>query len=133
MEVYVYHVRMRKVIMKSLLKACVLTWALAMGYVVMSHTTPTGSVDSGPDAIMAIRPHAEGSPAAVLARMGDRCWQGAAPADMEGKMPGHVIVRFKEDGPGGKVVVRGERIVGKALDQIFNHNDWHLDVIAFCR
>lgn len=52
------------------------------------------------------------------------CWTGEAPKDMEGKMPGHVVT---QKGLGG------QRVVGKALDQIFNGTDHGLTVYGFCR
>lgn len=53
-----------------------------------------------------------------------RCWTGEAPAEMQGVVPGHVWA----DGQ-----YRGERAVGKALEQIFNGVDHGMQVQAFCR
>ncbi|KRF16538.1 hypothetical protein ASG90_09615 [Nocardioides sp. Soil797] len=58
------------------------------------------------------------------------CWSGPAPADMEGQVPGHVIVTH----PGDDRPIRGgDVLVGKALDQLFAGVDNHLQVHAFCR
>ncbi|QIX28259.1 hypothetical protein ncot_17930 [Nocardioides sp. JQ2195] len=58
------------------------------------------------------------------------CWTGEAPADMQGQVPGHVIVTH----PGDDHPVRGgEFLVGKALDQLFAGAANHLQVHAFCR
>lgn len=57
------------------------------------------------------------------------CWTGAAPADMAGKIPGHVIVRDKH----GDLRHAGSAAVDKALGQIFEGEDHGLNVYAFCR
>lgn len=58
------------------------------------------------------------------------CWTGEAPTDMEGKVPGHVIVtRPGDDGP----VVGGEVLVGRALEHVFEGRHPRLRVHAFCR
>lgn len=75
------------------------------------------------------RPTAEGSPRALVEAMGDRCWTGAAPADMTGKIPGHVV--FQKGFSGARV--GGPAMVGKALDQLFNGADNGLTIYAFCR
>ena len=67
------------------------------------------------------------SPAEVLANQ-HGCWSGDAPADMVGKIPGHVVV-VKD----GRAVYGGARLVGAAMDQIFNDKPHGLTVIAFCR
>lgn len=58
------------------------------------------------------------------------CWSGAAPADMEGQVPGHVIVtRAGDDHP----IRGGDLLVGQALEQTFDGVDHDLRVHAFCR
>lgn len=77
---------------------------------------------------MSGRPFAAGSPAAVIAA--HDCWTGPAPTDMAGKIPGHVVVEL----PGGDgAAYGGARLVGQALDQVFNHEAHGLTVYAFCR
>lgn len=56
------------------------------------------------------------------------CWSGAAPADMVGKVPGHVVATTSA----GRTVYSA-RLVGKALDQTFGGPDAGLLVHAFCR
>lgn len=56
------------------------------------------------------------------------CWTGEAPADMAGVLPGHVVVTV-----GGVTRLGGERMVGKALEQIFEGADHGLVVHGFCR
>ncbi len=56
------------------------------------------------------------------------CWSGAAPSDMAGKVPGHVVVTT----PAGRAVYSA-RLVGPALDQTFGGDDAGLLVHAFCR
>lgn len=73
-------------------------------------------------------PVAPGSPEDLIQRHG--CWTGKAPADMEGAIPGHVIVtRPGADAP----EYGGARLVGLALDQAFNGADNGLTIHAFCR
>jgi hypothetical protein len=74
---------------------------------------------------------ADGSPVAVspatIAAAHD-CWSGDAPADMQGILPGHVVVTID-----GRPRYAGERMVGKALEQVFEGADHGLTVHAFCR
>lgn len=56
------------------------------------------------------------------------CWSGEAPADMRGVLPGHVVVTVN-----GRPRYAGERMVGKALEQIFEGADHGITVHAFCR
>jgi hypothetical protein len=56
------------------------------------------------------------------------CWSGPAPKDMEGKIPGHVVVTTAD----GRLRY-SSRLVGPALEQIFNGVEHHLTVHAFCR
>jgi hypothetical protein len=56
------------------------------------------------------------------------CWSGAAPVDMEGKLPGHVVVSIAN----GRTVY-SSALVGRALDQAFGGRDRGLLVHAFCR
>lgn len=90
-----------------------------------------GGFDVAPPAtdeeVMAIRPHAPNSPAALVERHG--CWTGEAPADMVGELPGHVVVSEVGKGPRHA----GPAMVGKALAQIFEGADHGLTVHAFCR
>jgi hypothetical protein len=57
------------------------------------------------------------------------CWSGEAPDDMVGVLPGRVVVSEPGEGPR----VAGERMVGLALEQIFEGADHGLTVHAFCR
>ena len=56
------------------------------------------------------------------------CWSGAAPADMAGQLPGHVVVSIAN----GRTVYSAA-LVGPALDQTFGGDDADLLVHAFCR
>lgn len=58
------------------------------------------------------------------------CWTGEAPAAMQGKVPGHVVVSLP-DGRGPRL--GGPALVGKALDNLFAGADHDLTVHAFCR
>lgn len=104
----------------AVLRAVLVTVAIAWGLALVSRMST---------APVAERPAPEGSPRAVVEAMGDRCWTGAAPADMEGKMPGHVIYQKNASG----ALVGGSVMVGKALEQTFSGIDHGLTVYAFCR
>ena len=71
---------------------------------------------------------AEPTRAQVLMEKWD-CWAGEAPADMQGKMPGHVVVT-----EGGRTFVGGSVKVGTALSHIFEGTPTEIEVIhGFCR
>lgn len=58
------------------------------------------------------------------------CWMGAAPKDMEGKMPGHAVITWPEaDGP----VYGGARAVKAGLEHVFAGEHEGLQVHGFCR
>lgn len=78
------------------------------------------------ETVYAEQPAVTNSPAALMAEHG--CWTGEAPADMQGVVPGHVVVSVD-----GSPRVGGERLVGKALAQIFDDVDHGLLVHGFCR
>lgn len=58
------------------------------------------------------------------------CWTGAAPADMENQIPGHVIVTRRD---GVRPLRGGDALVSKAFEQVFDGVDHGLTVHAFCR
>lgn len=58
----------------------------------------------------------------------NECWTGEAPADMQGQVPGHVVVTV-----GDTARLGGDRLVGKALGQMFDGADHGLTIHAFCR
>lgn len=95
------------------------TSGAAIGSVVLHTTEPTRTLhaptlpDAGANALL--REHG--------------CWAGAAPADMKGKLPGHVVVTTAQD----RTVYAGVRMVGKALDQQFGGKHYGLTVWGFCR
>lgn len=85
------------------------------------------------DAYLVTVPHvfARVAPAPVkVAELVDEhdCWSGEAPADMRGVLPGHVVVTV-----GLVSRVGGDRLVGQALEQIFDGVDHGLTVHGFCR
>ena len=71
----------------------------------------------------AARPEVTNSPAALIAA--NDCWTDEAPA---GVVPGHVVVTVD-----GVSLLGGERMVGKALAQVFDGADYGLTVNGFCR
>lgn len=56
------------------------------------------------------------------------CWTDEAPADMGGQIPGHVVITVD-----GQPRLGGDRLVGKALDQLFGDTNHGLTVVGFCR
>jgi len=72
------------------------------------------------------RPDVTNSAAALLEA--HDCWVGDAPADMAGQFPGHVVVSVD-----GVPRYAGERMVAKALAQVFDGADHGLRVHGFCR
>lgn len=56
------------------------------------------------------------------------CWSGEAPSDMVGKVPRHVVVTVR-----GEARYAGSRMVGRALEQVFDGVDHGIRVHAFCR
>lgn len=99
-------------------------WALVAILAALLAVLFFGGPQSGPLPV-AQRPDAVGSPTALIREHG--CWTGSAPADMVGKMPGHVVVTV-----GGKTVYSA-KYVGPALEQIFAGKASGLTVHAFCR
>jgi hypothetical protein len=65
--------------------------------------------------------------AELIAKHG--CWTGEAPADMAGKFPGHVVVR-KTD---ARLPIYSARLVGPAIDHVFDGDHAGMTVYAFCR
>ncbi len=84
-------------------------------------------VDPSSGAVMDSRPLAPGSPAALIAA--HDCWTNDAPADMVGVLPGHVVVTL----PNGVPVYGSERMVGRALDQVFGDAEHGLTVAGWCK
>lgn len=68
--------------------------------------------------------------AAALSKKYD-CWNGAAPADMAGKIPGHVIVTVRT--PEGRRTRHSATHVSAALDHVFRAPVPGMVVHAFCR
>lgn len=68
----------------------------------------------------------EPSPAEILAGI-HGCWAGEAPADMRGKIPGHVVMTL----PSGRTVYSTD--VDRAMRHVFETPERGLMVHAFCR
>lgn len=118
-------------ITRALVKSVSFTLALGLGFAVFPQTnldTMTVSPERGSSSsrVMENRPIAEGSPASLVAE--HSCWTGKAPENLEDKMPGHVV--FTKD---GVPQYSGGKMVGQALDQIFNGIDHSIIVYGFCR
>lgn len=105
-----------------------LTSFLVVGGVLLAVWMPSPSAPSSlADEPNLGRDHAAGSPADLVERHG--CWTGQPPADMEGVIPGHVVVTA----PGQDPRYAGEAMVAKALGQVFDGEDHGLTIHAFCR
>lgn len=104
------------------LRRNLLCGALFVGsFVLVDHITPTDMQFI--DTPKAVAP-------SLVAQLAERhgCWSGEAPADMQGVLPGHVLVTSD-----GETRVGGSRLVGKALEQVFDGADHGLTVHGFCR
>ena len=71
-------------------------------------------------------------PVARLVEQHD-CWRGAAPADMQGQLPGHVVLTIRTES-GNRTRFAGARWIGPALDEVFGHDQGAVVAVhAFCR
>lgn len=120
----------RQTMVGAVVKAVATTAMVGAGFFVSSTLVGQQATmvapEHGGSSVMENRPNAEGSPADLMDK--HNCWSGEAPKDMEGQMPGHVVVA-KGDTP----VYGGSRLVGQALSQIFEGEDHGLTVYGFCR
>lgn len=99
----------------------------ALMFMSMAGTTAT-VIDDANDGNYG-RPNAAGSPADLMEK--HKCWSGEAPADMQGVIPGHVVIRYD-----GEVAAkyRGADAVGVALAHIFEESNPRVaEVVGFCR
>lgn len=75
--------------------------------------------------------HVDPSPTSNLPVHGHGCWSGEAPADMEGKVPGGVVVTLH---PGETpAYLHTPKAVGAALDHVFSGLHPEMTVWSFCR
>lgn len=112
---------------RAIVRAVIVTAALAVGYGVTSLVTVTRPPSGD---VMAERPTAEGSPSAAMAeaeRRGLVCWTSAAPDRYADAVPTHVVWHRAD----GRAVVSA-RLVGPALDTLFGDGDLAGRPIAFC-
>jgi hypothetical protein len=102
------------------------TVTLLVGYPIVHAIESERAMSTSQRAVESPAP--PGSPRALIEEHG--CWNSPAPADMEGKVPGHVVVTR----PGALApTYAGPRMVDKALGQVFAGEDRGLVVHAFCR
>lgn len=105
---------------------------VAVAFVLMAQTAST--VTASPEArehgaAAAEQPAVKGSPADLMER--HNCWSGEAPADMQGVIPGHVVILMDGD---VSAQYRGSKYVGIALAHIFEKpNPNVVEVVGFCR
>lgn len=117
---------LRRNLRRALLTPVFVFAAGAAGYAAVS-LLPATMVMAPPPAPAPVAP--EPSVAEVLIEEHD-CWTGAAPADMEGVVPGHVVMTLKN----GKTVYHADRGVEAALQHVFDKPlPGITEVHAFCR
>jgi hypothetical protein len=119
---------MGKWVARVLLRAVLTTAALAGGYMLVSSLAADGVAQLAPPEPEAPAP-VTASPAERVAWLVQRhgCWTGAAPPDMAGRTPGHVVVSV--DGE----VRYSAKLVDAALESVFGTPRRDLVVHAFCR
>jgi hypothetical protein len=118
---------LRRTLLRAVLTPVFILAAGAAGYAAVSHL-PATMVMAPPPAPAPAAP-AEPSRAEVLIAKHD-CWTGAAPADMEGVVPGHVVMTLKN----GKTVYHGSLGVEAALQHVFDAPLPGIKAVhAFCR
>lgn len=113
---------LRRAMSGAVTQAVVIIGSVALGF----GATAVITSDDVPMRQLPTIEQSTGSPADLIAE--HDCWTGAAPADMEGVMPGAVVVTRD-----GRTIYGGPRLVEQALDQVFNGVDHDLTVHAFCR
>jgi hypothetical protein len=102
-------------------------------FIIRTLIVPSAFIAGGAAAIVAIHPDTPTQPTvepvSPAEQMADQhgCWSRQAPADMTGKMPGHVVVTVE-----GRTIYSTAQ-VGPALEQVFEGADHGLTVHAFCR
>ena len=113
---------------RVLLRAVLTTAALAGGYVLVSGLAADGVAELAPPEPEAPAP-VTASPAERVAWLVQQhgCWAGAAPPDMAGRTPGHVVVTV-----GGEVRYSA-KLVAAALSDVFGEPQAGMVVHAFCR
>lgn len=82
--------------------------------------TTAGAIET--ESVSAMRPVEVSVTEKLMERHG--CWSDDAPAEMVGVLPGHVVT---DRGYGGS------RMVGIALEQVFDDVDHGLTIAGFCR
>lgn len=119
---------LKRMLGTAVLRSVFLVACVGAGAGVASTMEPT--IDAvAPEAgasVMDNRPAAKGSPAELVEK--HDCWTGEPPADMVGVIPGHVVVT-----QGVAPVYGGDKLVGQALEQLFDGKDHGLTVHGFCR
>ena len=113
--------------LKRTMAMAVLNGALVAGatggsLVAFSAITPEVAIAPGVPSPGAVQPVVPDRPQALMDE--HDCWSGAAPKDMKGVVPGHVVTNRG---------LGGTRMVGKALEQVFGAKDHGLVVYGFCR
>lgn len=118
----------RQTIAAAVFKAVMVTAAFAFGFIIMGAGQTKVVMPEGEAGQVEVeRPTAKGSPQWFVEKYD--CWTGEAPADMQGKMPGHVIVT-----EANRTYRGGPAKVGTALAHIFEGAPTEIEEIhAFCR
>lgn len=111
----------RQSLARAAVKALVVYCLVAAAFVFVTNAEPLKAAE---------RPLAVGSPAQLVSE--HDCWLGAAPADMEGKMPSHVVVTMKTDV--APIYTADAGTVADALGRVFGGKSHGIyKVHGFCR
>lgn len=113
---------------KKVMKRALMAPVVAIGSFSAVYLVGMTVIDE-PAPVTVIQPDAPGSPEGLMKKHG--CWSGEAPKDMEGVIPGHVIIRMD-----GEIAAkyRGAKYVGVALDHLFTKpNPRVAEIVGFCR
>lgn len=114
-----------KAAVKTIVAFCLAASALMLVSIEASTNAPGTVIPGATDGNYG-RPNAEGSPIDLVEK--NKCWTGEAPAGVT--VPGHVVARLEGE---SLSKVYGAKVVGQALEQIFEGKDHGITVHGFCR
>lgn len=117
---------LRQMLIAAVVRSVAMVVCFGAAFFAVSQMPANMTMPDSP-AVEVERPQAVKSPGWFVEKFD--CWTGEAPADMQGKFPGHVIITEKN-------VTRraGEKKVSEALDSIFEGKPTGIQEIhAFCR
>lgn len=108
------------VLVRNLVRAALVVLSATAMHAAIGDTVVSAPAAAAPESIKTV---------AALELLAEHdCWTTEAPADMVGVLPARVVVMVD-----GEARLGGERMVGKALDQLFGGIEHDLTVVGFCR